>query len=264
MLHVYSHCWRGGVCMIDFVEAVKRPWKTDPITIVLGTLFTIFTPLRPLLHGLGVESAHRAQNGNETMPHFSDFIDSYLSGLMVIVIGILFFLPAMLALLAGALVSIPLLFSLFTSLAQNPILAGQSFIGLLVNGAVFGALALIFVFLATLMAPIGIQLFAHDKKIASAFQTSKIWRVIATADYWVTWLLLMAYGVVLVGAVAILSLHEFNALSALFLGVAGYSWWMTTYIMFGEVVKDAGVLGSRHAGKKVAASEPKRSFAKKK
>jgi hypothetical protein len=254
--------------MIDFVEAVKRPWKTDPITIVLGTLFAIFTPLRPLLHGLGVETARRAQSGNETMPHFSDFVDMYLSGLLVIVVGILYFVPALIVLFAGALVSLPLVWSIFQSMAQNPILSVQSFVGLLVNGAVFGALALILVFLATLMAPIGIQFFAHDKKIGSAFQFSKIWKVVSTADYWVTWLLLMAYGIVLIGFVAILSLPEFNALSALFLGVAGYMWWMTSYIMFGEVVKDSGVLsghssarGHTHASHHTAA---KRSFAKKK
>lgn len=251
--------------MIDFVEAVKRPWKTDPITIVLGTLFAIFAPLRPLLHGLGVESARRTQSGNETMPHFSDFVDMYLSGLLVIVVGILYFVPAILVLLAGALVSLPLIGNIFVSMAQNPILSAQSFLGLLINGAAYGSLALVLIFLATLMAPIGIQLFAHDKKIGSAFQFSKIWKVVSMADYWVTWLLLMAYGIVLVGFVAILSIPSFNSLSGLFLGVAGYMWWMTSYIMFGEVVKDAGIL-KVHAGSKHAAprKEAKRSFAKKK
>ncbi len=254
--------------MIDFVEAVKRPWKTDPITIVLGTLFAIFTPLRPLLHGLGVETARRTQARVDSMPHFSDFVDMYLSGLLVIVIGIIYFLPALIVLFAGALISIPLIFNIFQSMAQNPILSVQSFVGLLVNGAIFGALALILVFLATLMSPIGIQLFAHDKKIGSAFQFSKIWKVISMADYWVTWLLLLAYGIVLVGFVAILSIPNFNALSGLFLGAAGYMWWMTSYIMFGEVVKDSGTLGGHAAPTKHTHAShhlvAKRSFAKKK
>lgn len=253
--------------MIDFVEAVKRPWKTDPITIVLGTLFAVFTPLRPLLHGLGVESARRAQAGNETMPHFSDFIDMYLSGLLVIVISILYFLPALIVLFAGAIISLPLVWGIFQSMAQNPILSVQSIISLLVNGAIFGALALILVFLATVMAPIGIQLFAHTKKISSAFQFSKIWKVVSMADYWVTWLLLMAYGIVLIGFVAILSIPNFNALSGLFLGAAGYMWWMTSYIMFGEVVKDSGVLNmhsSKYGHSHASHHHAKRSFAKKK
>lgn len=252
--------------MIDFVEAVKRPWKTDPITIVLGTLFAVFAPLRPLLHGLGVESARRTQSGNETMPHFSDFVDMYLSGLLVIVVGVLFFIPALVVLLLGAIITLPLVWSIFISLTQNPILSVQSFIGLLVNGAVFGALALILTFFAMLMAPIGIQLFAHDKRIGSAFQLSKIWKVISMADYWITWLLLMAYGVVLIGVVAILSIPSFNALSGLFMGAATYTWWMTSYIMFGEVVKDSGVLHG-HASHHVKAtkhSPAKRSLAKKK
>jgi fumarate reductase subunit C len=252
--------------MIDFVEAVKRPWKTDPITIVLGTLFAVFAPLRPLLHGLGVESARRPQSGNETMPHFSDFVDMYLSGLLVIVTGVLFFVPALIVLLLGALITIPLVWNIFMSMAQNPILSVQSFIGLLVNGAVFGALALILTFFAMLMAPIGIQLFAHDKKIGSAFQLSKIWKVISMSDYWITWLLLMAYGVVLVGVVAILSIPSFNALSGLFMGAAAYTWWMTSYIMFAEVVKDSGVLHGHAVHHTTSAKHvpAKRSFAKKK
>ncbi|MBM3281900.1 MAG: DUF4013 domain-containing protein [Candidatus Diapherotrites archaeon] len=252
--------------MIDFVEAVKRPWKTDPITIVLGTLFAVFAPLRPLLHGLGVESARRTQSGNETMPHFSDFVDMYLSGLLVIVVGVLFFIPALVVLLLGAIITIPLVWSIFISLTQNPILSVQSFIGLLVNGAVFGALALILTFFAMLMAPIGIQLFAHDKRIGSAFQLSKIWKVISMSDYWITWLLLMAYGVVLIGVVAILSIPSFNALSELFMGAATYTWWMTSYIMFGEVVKDSGVLHGHasHHVKSIKHASAKRSLAKKK
>ncbi len=232
----------GGVNMIDFVEAVKRPWKTDAVTIILGILFTVFAPLRPLLHGLGVESSRRTQANNSTMPHFSDFIDMYLSGLIVLVVSIIYFIPALLVLVAGTVTSVPYLVSIFQNLAQNPVLAIQSFTALLVNGALFGAVALFLAFLGAVMVPVGVQLYAHDKKIGSAFQFSKVWVVVSTAHYWVSWLLMMAYGVVLVGLVAIFSIPEFNTLSALFFGAAGYTWWMTWYILFGETVKESGVL----------------------
>lgn len=231
--------------MIDFVEAVKRPLRTDPITIVLGVLFTVFTPLRPLMHGLGIELSRRTQHGNETMPKFDDFVDLFLSGLIVYVIAIIYFIPMILALIAGAAVSLPSLFSILQNFSGAPGIAMKSFLVLIATSAVFGVIAFLAGFLAAVMLPVGIQLYAHDKKIGSAFDWPRIWKVVSHAQYWVTWILLMGFGIVLLGVIAILSIPEFNALSILFLGAAGYLWWMTAYIMFAETVKEAGVLEAR-------------------
>ncbi len=247
--------------MMDFVEAVKRPLRTDPVTIVLGIFFMVFLPLRPLLHGLGIETARRTQQNHDVMPHFDDFIDLYLTGLIGLVVTVLFFLPALLALLAGTALSIPFMLNLVATMASRPLFVMNNMIGLAMGAAVFGMIALVLGFLASIMAPVGIQLFAHDKKVGSAFSFSKIMKVITTAEYWITWLLLLAYGIVLLGLVAILSIPEFNVLSALFLAAAGYLWWMTAYILFAETVKDSGVLNGRSNG---TTHTFKRKLAKKK
>lgn len=237
--------------MIDFMEAVKRPLRTDPITLLLGVLFTVpfsaplFSILRPLMHGFGLEAARRTQHANAQMPTFDDFVDLFLSGLIVYVIAIIYFLPAILVLIAGAVSSFPMVLTVLQNLAVSPALAMRSFIALVINGAVFGAIALALGFLASIMAPVGVQLFAHDKKVGSAFNFDKIWAVVSTSQYWVTWLLMMGYGIVLVGVISVLSIPEFNALSVLFFGAAAYMWWMTWYIMLAETVKDTGVLDSR-------------------
>lgn len=233
--------------MVDFVEAVKRPLRTDPVTIVLGVLFAILLPTRPLLHGLGLELSRRNMNGNAQMPQFDDFVDLFLSGLMVFVIVILYFIPALLVLLVGAAASMGLIVNILQSLTVNPILAIQSLMLLIVGGAVFGSIALLLSLLAAIMLPVGVQLFAHDKKIASAFAFKRIWSVVGTWQYWVSWILLMGYGIVLLGVVALLSIPEFNALSIVFLGLAMYLWWMTWYIVMSDTVKESGVLGKGHS-----------------
>lgn len=250
--------------MVDFVEAVKRPLRTDPVTIVLGVLFTILLPTRPLMHGLGLELSRRTLNGNEQMPQFDDFVDLFLSGLMVFVIVILYFLPALLVLLLGAAVSLPLVGHILQSLTVNPIMAIQSLMLLIVGGAVFGGISLLLSLVASIMLPVGVQLFAHDKKIASAFAFRRIWSVVGTLQYWISWILLMGYGIALLGVVALLSIPEFNALSIVFLGLAMYLWWMTWYIVMSDTVKESGVLGKghTHASHHVNHSSSKKSGAK--
>ncbi len=227
--------------MMDFVEAVKRPLRTDSMTIILGIIFTIFPFTRPLLHGLGIELARRTQQHNDHMPKFDDFVDLFLSGLIMFVVVILYFLPAILALVIGVSSSFPALLSLSQHFVSAPVLALRNFILLVSQSAAWGALALVFGFLASVMAPIGIQLYARDKRIGSAFQFSRVWKAVSTGHYWVSWVLMMGYAVVLLGIVTLLSIPEFNALSLIFLGIAGYMWWMTWYIMFAEVANDSGI-----------------------
>lgn len=233
--------------MVDFVEAVKRPLRTDPVTIILGILFSIplpvLFPLRPLMHGLGLELSRRTMNKNDSMPQFDDFVDLFLSGLMVFVIVILYFLPALLVLLIGAVASLPLIGSIIQNLAINPAFSVQSLMVLIVSGALFGGVALLLSLIAAVMLPVGVQLFAHEKRIGSAFQFKKIWSVVGTLQYWISWLLLTGYGIVLVGIVALLSIPEFNALSAVFFGLATYLWWMTWYIVMADTVKESGIFG---------------------
>ena len=248
--------------MMDFVEAVKRPLRTDPVTIVLGIFFMVFLPLRPLLHGLGIETARRTQQNHETMPHFDDFIDLFLSGLIALVVAVLFFLPALIVLMMATKLPFTFFFDMIATMASRPLFAINQLFMLAAGTGVLGIITLITGFLASIMAPVGIQLFAHDKKIGSAFEFSKLMRVVTTAEYWVTWLLLLAYGIVLLGLVAILSIPEFNVLSALFLAAAGYLWWMTAYILFAETVKDSGVLNGR--GNASHTTSFKRKLAKKK
>jgi hypothetical protein len=245
--------------MVDFVEAVKRPLRTDPVTIVLGVLFAILLPTRPLLHGLGLELSRRNMNGNAHMPQFDDFVDLFLSGLMVFVIVILYFLPTLIVLLVGAAASMGLVLNILQSLTVNPVLAIQSLMLLIVGGAVFGSLALVLSLLAAIMLPVGVQFFAHDKKIASAFAFRRIWSVVGTLQYWISWVLLMGYGIALLGVVALLSIPEFNALSVVFLGLAMYLWWMTWYIVMSDTVKESGALsnGRSHASHHMSHSSKK-------
>ncbi len=199
------------------------------------------------MHGLGLELSRRTLNGNDRMPQFDDFVDLFLSGLMVFVIVILYFLPALIVLMIGAAASIPLIISILQSLTVAPVVAVQSLMLLIVGGALFGGIALLLSLAAALMLPVGVQLFAHDKKIASAFAFRRIWGVVGTLQYWVSWILLTGYAIVLLGVVALLSIPEFNALSVVFLGLAMYLWWMTWYIVMADTVKESGILGKSHA-----------------
>ncbi|MDP2666810.1 MAG: DUF4013 domain-containing protein [Candidatus Diapherotrites archaeon] len=225
--------------MIHFVEAVKRPLKTNPVTVMLGVLFSTFIPLQAFVHGLGIEAARRTLRSQDTMPHFDDFVDAFLTGLMVFVVTVLYFLPAMLLLVGGIAVSFPFLVSIVSQILLYPFASLQSLMTLLLGSPVVGGLVVLLGFLAAIMLPVGLQFFAHDKRVGSAFQFSKILPVIVSPHYWITWLLMAAYGLVLLGLVTILSAPGFSIISLILAGIAWYMWWMTWYTMMGESVREA-------------------------
>ncbi|MEK6821165.1 MAG: DUF4013 domain-containing protein [archaeon] len=245
--------------MVDFIEAVKRPLRADPVTIAMGVIFGIFPFTRPLLHGLGIEAARRTFTGNTEMPGFDDFIDAFLSGLVVLVITILFFLPALGVLALGAAAAFPLVMDILRNIPINPSVSVQALMTLVVGGAIFGSVALLLSLLAAIMLPVAVQLYAHDKHVSSAFSFRKIFRVVATAPYWIATVLMMGYGIALLGLVSVISLPEFNALSVVFLGIAFYMWWMTWYIVMSQVVHESGVLGhTKHAHETTTKRKKKR------
>jgi hypothetical protein len=120
--------------MVAFLEAIKRPLKTDLTTVVLGTIFMgfhalggaivlifggilggILSLLSVFVHGLGIEASRRTIRNDHSMPAFEDYVDLFFSGLMVWVIGVLYFLPAMIAIALGVANSLPIIFSVFNN-----------------------------------------------------------------------------------------------------------------------------------------------------
>lgn len=243
--------------MVEFLEAIKRPLKTDLTTVVLGSAFMAFhvlggaitvifgtvlggilSLLSVLTHGLGIEASRRTIRNDHSMPAFDDYIDLFFTGLMVWVIGVLYFLPAMIAIAFGVANSFPLIFSVFHNAVWSPVEALQGLLLLILNGAVYGLIALVLGILATLMVPIAVQLYAKNKQLGDAFRFSDILNVVATKEYWMSWAVLAGYAVVLLGVSTILSTLSLFILAIPALGVSSYLWWITWYTLFADVTHE--------------------------
>lgn len=252
--------------MVEFVEAIKRPLKTDLITVVLGTVFMgmrvlgvlltawfgvivggILAALSLFVHGLGVEASRRVMHKDHSMPHFDDYVDLFFTGLMVFVIGILYFLPAMIVMGMGITNSIPLILEILGKAIWQPDVAVEGLLLLVLRGAVYGLLTLILSLLALIMLPIAIQLYAKNKELGDAFNFAHILNVVATPHYWMSWAVLAGYGVLLVGIAIIISTLSALVLTIPAFGLAMYLWWMTFYTLFAETTMEATSGSSRRA-----------------
>ncbi len=256
--------------MVEFVEAIKRPLKTDLITVVLGTVFMgmrvlgvlltgfgvivggILAALSLLVHGLGVEASRRVMHKDHSMPHFDDYVDLFFTGLMVFVIGILYFLPAMIVMGMGIANSIPLILGMMGTALWDPTMAVQGLLLLVLRGAVYGLLTLILSLLALIMLPVAIQLYAKNKELGDAFNFGHILNVVATPSYWMSWAVLAGYGVLLVGIAIIISTLSALVLTIPAFGLAMYLWWMTFYTLFAETTMEASVGNTRRAAHKAS------------
>ncbi len=240
--------------MVEFLEAIKRPLKTDLTTVVLGSAFMAFhvlggaltvifgtlvggllSLLSVLTHGLGIEASRRTIRNDHSMPRFDDYVDLFFSGLMVWVIFLLYFLPAMIVILFGVANSFPLVYGVFHNIIWQPLAAVQGFLLLILSGAVYGLIALVLGILALLMFPIAVQFYAKNKQLGDAFKFPEILNVVATKEYWMSWAVAAGYGVVLIGIATIISTLSLFTLLIPAFGFASYLWIVTWYTLFADV-----------------------------
>ena len=80
---------------IDLGRAFKAPFQDrDWVTkTLLGFVWSLLVFTLPAVYGAQVEYISRVSHGDETLPDWSDFGDKWLRGLLVMVAGLIYYLP---------------------------------------------------------------------------------------------------------------------------------------------------------------------------
>ncbi|MBN1386185.1 DUF4013 domain-containing protein [Candidatus Woesearchaeota archaeon] len=184
--------------MVDYAKAIQRPfsdWKKYLIGCALYVIpfLNIITGI--FASGYSVMCAKSAMKKDFKLPEWDDWGGMFVKGLLLMVIGIIYMLPAM---IVGAIAG-------FTAAAA--IFSGENWMTALGAVGALGGVAFLIILVTAYFLPAATMLFADKGNLGAAFEFGNVFKMALTGTYFVAWLitLLILIGVgIVVGFVSAL------------------------------------------------------------
>jgi len=225
--------------MIDFEEAIKRPFTSLGVLAFGGLLLSLIWVLSFAANvaqvlnilvlligffweGFLIEVAHFQLIGKKKVPSWSNFRRLFLSGVMAMIVSIVYWLPTI-------LLMVPVVMFLIT-LPSSEISVG-GIISLIFFGTAAGIVGLV----TWYIAPLALVRYARSYRLKDAFAFRTVFRQAFTITYFTAFLFVFSYGLALLvlGIISVITI--IGPLIALFLLPAAHS--ITMYMVYASVVK---------------------------
>lgn len=206
--------------MVNYSEAFKRPFQ-DIKKLLIGTVLYLIPIVNFLAFGYQLFCAKSAMKKDYKLPEWENWGDLFVKGLLSVIIGVIYFIPALIVLLFFAGTSFFAYLSLGMEIIPN--LTADLGSGLVV----FVILAL----LAAYVSPMAIMSFVETFNFKDAFKFSKVFRKSFTGKYFVTWLLMQLY--------SIITAAIFSFIPIVGGGLAGFVVGVTAFTAYAEAYTEA-------------------------
>jgi len=185
--------------LVEFVNAIKRPfsdWKKMGIGAAMYLIPIVNWITQFFASGYIINCAKSAMKKDKKLPEWDNWGDMFVKGLLVAVIGMIYFLPTLiLGLVTGG--------SFVLSLIQAGATGTMPNIGAAGAGIAITALLAI---LTMYVAPVAILLYAEKGNFGAAFAIGEVFKKAFTGAWLVGWLLAMVYGIVVSAVGGLLSM----------------------------------------------------------
>ena len=164
--------------LVDMAGFVQNNIEIGLI-IIVGLLMVLF------VYGYSLRIISSSLAGQNKLPAINDWINMFISGVKVIVVGIVYFIPIILVVVYIAIISPQTITSIFISIGFNPVAVTGSFLesiliqGLgnlepliysITNTTIPGNIAVLYMIIITPVLMIAIASMGQDNHIKSAFK----------------------------------------------------------------------------------------------
>ncbi len=212
--------------MVDYGAAIKRPF-TDLKKLVIGVILSIIPIVNFLAFGFELKCAKSAMGKKFELPEWKDWGGLFVKGLLAVVIGIVYMIPAGIVMFLVA--------ATFISTMMAGSMAGQVDPGVMVAGLMGGMGIGILVFLLLLLLtvyvlPSAMMSFVSKDSFGAAFSFGEVFKKAFTVKYLVVWIVAVIYSMI-VGA--ILSWIPFIGW-----GISSFLGGVTSMTLYGEVYSE--------------------------
>lgn len=175
--------------MCNYTEAIKRPFQ-DLRKLVIGIFLSLIPIVNLIAYGYILENAKSAMKKNYKLTEWDNFGDLFTKGLLFVVIGVIYAIPALLVLAFTGL-------TFGAAAIQGLVQSKAAFLSAL---PVFGTGFILFAILAIIacfLTPAAVLNYVSKNKFSAAFEISRICKKACTKKYFVAWVLGMLYMLVL-------------------------------------------------------------------
>ena len=172
--------------MVDYAKAIKRPF-TDFGKLVIGILLSILPIVSFIASGYALECAKTASKKKYELPKWENILGLFVKGVLIFVIGLIYFIPAIIFMLTGG---IGIASSLVSGEATN---LGRLFF-------TSGPLMIVSFFLFLIgiyLLPIAIVNYGTKNKFGKAFELKAVFEKVFSGKYALSWLVVMVYSMVI-------------------------------------------------------------------
>ena len=154
--------------MVDYVEALKRPFS-DLTKLLIYIIISIIPIVNFISSGYLLDVAQTSMKRKKALPEFKNYVRLFVEGIKVLVIGIIYMIPAIIALFFAGVSGFG--FHSITTLGAGIIIAA--------------IITLIMAYIATG----ALLVYADKRKIKEAFNIKAINKKIFTSTFFVGWII---------------------------------------------------------------------------
>jgi len=202
--------------MVNYGEAFKRPFQ-DIKKLLIGVVLYILPIVNFFAVGYQLNCAKSALKKDYKLPEWQNWGDLFVKGFLSAVIGIIYFIPALIALMAAVGAAI------FTYINQGT----EAVMGLITGMGSGLIIFLILALLAAYLSPMAILSYVNTFKFGDAFNFRTISKKAFTGKYFVVWLLMVLY--VLILGIILANIPFIGT------AIAGFIVGVTAFTAYGEV-----------------------------
>ncbi len=209
---------------MDYETAFEKPF-TDIKKLLIGILLGIVPIINFFVSGYIVRTAKNTMGKDSSLPEWQNWGELFVNGLLYMVIGLLYMLPA---LVIGIISLWPVLPSMMSAyIAQmTPGAAQMPDITQMMAGGMVGGLGItaLLVLAAAYALPSAIVHFANNG-FGAAFKLGNVFRAAFTGRYFLAWLVFAVYSFALSGLLSRIPYIGFvgSAFATFVAGVTGFT-----------------------------------------
>ncbi|HZX12247.1 MAG TPA: DUF4013 domain-containing protein [Candidatus Nanoarchaeia archaeon] len=162
---------------MEFSTALKRPFS-DLKTFIIGSALSILPIINFFAFGYILEAAKLTLKKKNTLPEWNNWGNLFVKGLLSVLIGFIYMIPGMIAMIYGGLG-----FFYFTG-------GGELSLSLFTGPRVIGSLlfASLFFLLALYLIPSATLTFLTQRRFGAAFTFSTVFGKAFTGRYFLAWI----------------------------------------------------------------------------
>lgn len=216
--------------MVNYMQALKRPFTNIGRLVIIFILYLI-PIVNFIAFGFFLECAKNYKD--KKMPELKNFGSLFIRGLLSLIIGLIYFLPALIIMIITGVAIGTALLSLTT--VTGGLLT--TLLSLIATSSGF-LIAIILLLLAIYITPIALMSFIQKWKFKDAFKLGFVFKKAFTGKYFVVWVFAVIYNLILTGILT--GILKFIPIIGVIIAgtIAGTIVGITTYTLYGQIFSE--------------------------